>query len=127
MSVNVERLSAIQRLASEAETFFDFEAWGAGDDVKEFERAMRDFLETDYLGPWAGNEELSNFKEQQAAAGITNREVLIGLWGARAFGHHCTHGPDCDLRREELASRYSPAERELVRALELGEQQNDIP
>lgn len=119
-----EQLDVLIELAGEAETFFNFENWVTvdhEDDEKGFGRAMRDFLEFDEWGPWEGASDLEDFKRRQRAAGFTNRDVLIALYRDRAFGHSwCSHPshPDCPYRKEELATRYSDRERELLTTLD---------
>lgn len=88
-----EQLDLLIQLGSEAQGFFDYDAWG----LPEFEgdrgmlgEDMRAFLEDDNFGYWEGNAELADFKKRQAAGGLTNRDVLLALWGDRAFGVNTT-------------------------------------
>lgn len=84
-----EQLSLLRDLASEAEGFFNYEVWSLNhhdDDPESFGEEMRAFLEDDDFSGWAGDSELEEFKARQAAGGVSNRAVLLALWGESAFG-----------------------------------------
>lgn len=104
------KADAVVVLAAEADSFFDPDVWGDryGDDTQQFRRDMRALLEDDVWGLWRGNGELEDFKERQQAAGVTGRELLIGIYGANAFGRSTKHFADEERALiEQLAERRS--------------------
>ncbi len=110
MAYDDTRVRTISALAAEAEAFFDPDLWGAqyGDDTQQFRRDMRALLEDNVWGVWRGDPELKNFKERQQAAGVTDRELLVDIYGGNAFGRGSERYTDHERALiEQLAERRS--------------------